>query len=67
MKYVPCGRFNANYGETTSLAEASASRTSSMEVGESLCTILNAAGTIDQQRVLLRDRLYPLIEKFKVY
>lgn len=66
MKYVPCGRIDANYSETTPSAEASTSHTSSMEVGESLCTVLNAADTIDQQRLLLRDRLFPLIEKFKV-
>lgn len=46
--------------------EASTSRTSSMDVEESLCTANNAAGTIDQQRLLLRDRLLPQIEKFKV-
>lgn len=66
MKYVPCGRFDANYSETMLSPEASTSRTSSMEVEESLCTANNAAGTIDQQRLLLRDRLLPQIEKFKV-
>ncbi|XP_078181164.1 polyadenylate-binding protein 7-like [Carex rostrata] len=65
MKYVPRGRFNANYSETMLSPEASTSRTSSMEVEESLCTANNAAGTIDQQRLLLHDRLLPQIEKFK--
>ncbi|KAF3324431.1 polyadenylate-binding protein 7 isoform X2 [Carex littledalei] len=65
MKYVPCGRFDANYSETMLSPEASTSRTSSMEVEESLCTANNATGTIDQQRLLLRDRLFPQIEKFK--
>ncbi|KAJ3705547.1 hypothetical protein LUZ61_009252 [Rhynchospora tenuis] len=66
MKYVPTsGRFDANLSETMPSGGASTSRTSSIEAGESFFTNVNATGTIDQQRLLLRDRLFPLIEKFK--
>ncbi|KAJ4760516.1 Polyadenylate-binding protein [Rhynchospora pubera] len=66
MKYMPTsGRFDANLSETMPSGGASTSRTNSMEAGESFFTNPNAAGTIDQQRLLLRDRLFPLIEKLK--